>query len=232
MLFLPLVKISKMTKVAVLIPDRGDRKEFMDNCLRQLANQTLKPVRTQIMGAPPTSSACDITKRYRKGYEALSNSDIDLILFMENDDWYSTDYVETMVKYWRSAGRPQLFGINYRIFYNLRTSSWYKAQSHAQSIGATTAIVPRLNIDWPADDYPNTDTHLWKYGGLESKLFCPPKHLHIGMKHGIGKCGTPSHTQRLHQFTETSSILKETLDKESLNFFLQMHLRVVEKAVV
>lgn len=227
-----------MTRIAVIIPDRNDRPHFTANCIRQLEAQTLKPHILCHKNYDPESDDYDITQRYRRGYEELSQrDDVDLIAFMENDDWYSADYLATMVKYWKSSGRPQVFGLNHSIYYHLRLGKWMKMQHPHRADNAQTLILPRLEFDWCPDNEPFTDVHIWKKAidkntgkRLQCLTFSPPHPIHIGFKHGFGKCGTQSHTSRFNRFTQETQLLKETLDPDSLTFFLKAQVATMTAA--
>jgi hypothetical protein len=103
-------------RVVVIIPDRGDRPKFMMNCHRMMLAQTLAPVRIIHVDYPASSERPDITARYKVGYHVASGmADVDLIAFIENDDYYAPDYLEYVVKEWEKKGKPELFGLNYTI---------------------------------------------------------------------------------------------------------------------
>ena len=82
--------------IGVIIPDRGDRPKFLENCLRMLKAQTMQPTIIEIVNDAPFSDEKDITLRYRLGYERLRNKEIEVIALIENDDWYAPDYLEIM----------------------------------------------------------------------------------------------------------------------------------------
>jgi hypothetical protein len=90
-------------RIGVIIPDRGDRPEFLANCLRMLKRQTVKPVGIALINFPPTSNEKDITTRYRVGYSKWSASSCDVIALIENDDYYAPTYLEKMYKAWVAA---------------------------------------------------------------------------------------------------------------------------------
>ena len=100
-------------RIGVIIPTRGDRLMLLENSLRLLGKQTVKPDRVLVIDEEPKSDECDITYRYRTGYEKMT--DVDVIFFWEDDDWYIDDYIETMLKEWEKAGRPDLMGTRYTI---------------------------------------------------------------------------------------------------------------------
>jgi len=73
--------------------------------------QTMPPHEVELVNFPPMDPTIkDITARYRVGYETLRGK-VDCILFIENDDWYAPDYIETMVKEWERQNRPEILGV-------------------------------------------------------------------------------------------------------------------------
>ena len=90
-------------KIGVLIPTRGDRVKFLAQANKLLSKQTMKPHEVNIVNFKPSDGNKDITKRYRVGCNQLFNEKkCDLVIFWEDDDWYSNDYIETVFKSWLS----------------------------------------------------------------------------------------------------------------------------------
>lgn len=211
--------LQKKYKVGVIVPTRGDRPEFLKHCRYLISQQTLTPERVMFVDFEPESDQCDITKRYRFGYNAMRNFDFDVIAFMENDDWYSPDYLETMVREWENFGRPDLFGLTYTIYYNLRVFGYFKMQHYQRSSAMSTLIKPDLSFDWCPDHEPFTDVHL--FNTLRYKLWTPPKHICLGIKHGIGKTGGKSHVDRLYRYSTNGGVIDE--DKAFLKSIVEPH---------
>lgn len=214
-------------KIGVIIPTRGDRLVLLENALRLLGKQTVKPDRVLVVGEPPISDACDITYRYRTGYEKMT--DVDVIFFWEDDDWYIEDYIETMLTEWEKAGRPDLFGTRYTIYYHLKLKRYFTMR-HEDRASAMNTLIKSNNtrINWGRDDNPYTDTWLWGPGQPFSKkgLFTPVKVIAVGMKHGIGKSGGKGHRDTYHRFIhedERCSFLRSVIDEESYQFYLKVH---------
>ncbi len=208
-------------KVAVLIPTRGDRPLFIANCLRQLKKQTLQPEIIEVVDHTPYSKDCDITQRYRKGYDRLRKRSIDVIALIEDDDYYSPDYLEIITSEWVKQGRPDLFGTTYTIYYNIRNSEWLTFHHHTRSSAMSTLIAPDLNFKWCADHEPYFDIHIWNEI-KNRKLFQPNKHICLGIKHGEGLCGGQFHTDRQDRYENEDpekKFLIENMDKESFDFY-------------
>lgn len=206
--------------IAVLIPDRGDRPLFLKNCLRMLKAQTIQPTTTLIIDKKPESDQVDITYRYRIGYEALRNKGIDVILLWENDDWYASDYIETMLKYWESNGRPDILGLNHTIYYNILWRAYYTMHHTVRSSAMNTLIKPDLNFEWCVDNYAYTDIWLWKT--LTGIIVNPEKEICLGIKHGVGLCGGKAHVDARERYTDEDpefEYLKKIIDRESFDFY-------------
>jgi len=206
--------------IAVIIPDRGDRPKMLANCIRMMEGQTLKPY-IWLVDEKPKSELPDITYRYRTGYNFLSNPklDIDLIFFIESDDWYHHNYLYTMYSCWLSEGKPDLMGIDYTYYYHLKLRKYFKYGHAGRASMMNTCIVPGLTFKWPVDSYRFVDMYLWdKLRGL---TISPEKPISIGMKgHGEGMTGGTGHDSKLHRYVnEDNGFLEKYLDKESLEFY-------------
>jgi hypothetical protein len=214
-------------RIGVIIPTRGDRPKLLDNAIRMMLGQTLRPVHVEFVCDEPSSPTVkDITKRYRLGYERIQKAcpNLDLIALVEDDDYYRPEYLETMAAEWDKRGRPDLFGTTYTVYYHLRLRRWFIMNHLERSAAMNTFIRPGLSIDWCPDSEAYTDLHLWMRSNLKDKgkLFTPPTHLSIGMKHGIGLCGGKNHNDRLDRFVNcdaSGDFLRANVDESSLDFY-------------
>lgn len=211
-------------KIGVVIPTRGDRPEFFENCMRMLENQTVHVEWIQIMSYKPESDQKDITQRYRRGYEYFPDDcNVDVIAFIEDDDYYAPDYLETMVREWDAYGRPDIFGTNYTIYYHLKLKKYFTMNHPDRASAMNTLIKPGLKIKWPADSEPYTDMALWSQ--IKGQTFKPSKIISMGMKHGVGLCGGANHNDRLHRYkTDDNGFLKAHLDEKSFEFYSNVNL--------
>lgn len=210
-------------KIAILIPDRNDRPQLLANCLRMMKAQTLQPNVIEIVNDEPLSDACDITTRYRIGYDRLRNKGIDVIALIENDDYYAPNYLETMVNAWVKFGNPKLLGLNYTIYYHLKHRAWFTMYHDTRSSAMNTLIKPDMDFNWGIESDPYTDIHVWNLlGGV---VFKPDMHICLGIKHGTGKCGGHMHTTRDHMYLKHGTadpdhlFLKEHMSAECFNFY-------------
>jgi hypothetical protein len=209
-----------MTKVGIIIPSRGnERPEFIKNCFRQL-EPICHLVTIEHVDYNPLNNEVDITQRYKHGYNRLRGEGLDLIFAIENDDWYSHDYFKVMIEAWQNMGKPDLIGVDYTYYYHLKLKKYFKYDHPKQASMMCTAIKADLAIEWPKDNYPFTDMHLWRTMSSK-KLFRPHQPIAISMKgHGVGKTGGTGHEDRLQRYVnEDYGFLREHLDDESFKFF-------------
>lgn len=214
-------------KIGVLIPDRGDRPQFLAHMYRMLSNQTLQPHQMELINDPPLSDKCDITFRYRIGYAKFS--DVDVIAFIENDDWYSPHYLEKMAHAWDAAGRPDLFGTDFTIYYHLKLRKWIQMDHLSRASAMNTMIKPGLtSIHWPVDHDPFTDMWLWmrQDNRITKRLWHPSTPIALGIKHGVGKTGGKYHGDELAKYSgprghddQDQSFLQSIVDEESFKFY-------------
>jgi hypothetical protein len=230
-------------RVAVLIPDRGDRPTFLAQCLKMMERQTLRPVHIELVNDAPISDAVDITWRYRLGYERIGAS-VDVIAFIENDDWYHPQYLERIVGAWLKVGQPDMLGLDHTVYYHIVERAWFTMHHHTRSSAMNTLIKPNLDIKWPLDMDPYTDAWLWtrecfvpqmdvltQLSQLNIQWPMPGKAIIgsnfewcIGIKHGTGLCGGKNHTDNLHRYVNKDAKgawLKKVVGEEDAAFYLQ-----------
>lgn len=208
-------------KLGILIPNRkGERVRFLENLFRMIHAQTFQPSLIEVVDFEPTDEKCDITKRYRIGYEGLKGKGLDLIALMEVDDFYAHNYLEYMVSRWLECNKPLILGTSYTIYYHIKLFKWFKFEHFTRASAMNTFIVPDLQIHWPVDEEPYTDIHLWR--DIHGHIFTPEKHYSLGIKHGDGMVGGQNHTDRLERFEYDDrdfKLLSEVMDKDSFDFY-------------
>lgn len=208
-------------RVGVICPDRSDRPKFMEMFYRQLDRQTLKPERVEVVDYVPESFSCDITQRYRRGYDILRGKDLDVILFMENDDVYAPTYIEVMAENWLKYGKPKMLGLNYTIYYHLFIGKSFVFKHEKRSSAMSTLIRPDMDFEWCADSYAYTDSHLWKtVGGV---TFNPRKDIALGLKHGLSMTGGLWHRDNLERYKETNIDFRKLVGDEDFAFYRSLY---------
>lgn len=210
-------------KLGVLIPTRGDRTKFLSQAKNLLSKQTLKPDEINIVDFKPSDDKKDITKRYRIGCEQLFNEKkCDLVIFWEDDDWYSADYIQTIYNSWVQNNKPSLIGFGKTIYYHLFTKNYLIVNHPKKASACCTAVTKEiLNIKFPDDTYPYLDIELW--GQIPNRyVINTDKFYHVGFKHGIGLVGGGGHPNDWSKYDSNDNslnFLKSIIDSDSLEFY-------------
>lgn len=213
-------------KTGILIPTRGDRPRFLEFAKLQLKRQTRQPDEILIFDAPPQSDRPDITWRYRNGCRMLAERGVDVMLFWEDDDWYSPRYIENMVGAWEQNGRPDIFGLSGTIYYNIFTRKWAQFGHPGRASMMSTMMTARAleGLKWCADDYSFVDIHLWKTIKSRRDIDVAVPWC-IGIKHGIGLCGGGGHVNNwpsFKNFDPQFADLARFTDDPSVRFYTEL----------
>lgn len=215
-------------RIAVMIPNRGqDRQRFLEHCKYLLRQQTIKPDQILWLDYVPESDEVDITQRYRRGYDRLRGYNFDVIFMWESDDWYSPTYIETMLREWESAGRPEIFGPRTTEYYNLKIFEHFTMHHESRTSAMNTLIRADLNFTWPPDNEPYLDAWLWEGAQprLRGQLFTPSVPICLGIKHGDGMTGGNMHVDGLGHYhkhgqkDKDGSWLRSIVDLKSFEFY-------------
>jgi hypothetical protein len=212
-------------KTGVVIPTRGDRPKFLSQAKKLLNYQTKKPDETYIVDFPPVNGIIDITKRYHMGITHLTQTlKCDLVIFWEDDDWYSKDYIETISSNWVNYNKPDMIGFGKTIYYHLFTKKYIVINHPTKASACCTAVSKNiLNYKFPDDSHPYLDSFLWKQSS--NNIVLPVNNFqHIGFKHGIGMTGGGGHKTNWEKYNQDDTnldLLKNTLDTESMKFYLE-----------
>jgi hypothetical protein len=179
-------------RFALVIPTRGDRPKFIEQCKYLISKQTLQPTEIIWVDYPAKSSEKDITQRYRKGIEEAMEKRYEFVVFWEDDDWYHPNYLQWLISKWEAADKPDFFGVSETYYYHLGTGNANHDVHKNRSSAFCTLVKLPWTIPWPQDNYPFLDLHIFKnYPGM-----CIPFDGHIyaiGIKHGIGLSGGSGH---------------------------------------
>ena len=192
--------------IHAVIPTRGDRPDFVKFAVQQMESQTVKPDFINVVDYPPESDAVDLASRFKCGIQKSLEMGADLIFFIEDDDFYRPEYIETMLNLWTGAEKPDLFGLDVTIYYHLGLKMSGSVKHPGRASMYNTMITKDFDLSvWP-DENPNLylDIKIWKNSGSK-KAVTPKDTLCLGIKHGHGKCGGSMHApdRFLSMFRET-----------------------------
>lgn len=216
-------------KIGVLIPTRGDRPDFLIFALQQIEQQTRKPDFIEVVSDVPLSSKPDVTWRYRIGCDRLKAKGADIIVCWEDDDYYRPDYIERMIVGWENSNKPDLFGINSTIYYNITHQHW-DLYRHGHSSMMSTLIKASAigTFSWGDDNYSFTDMQLWTKTRLSKITMAVKEPLAVGIKHGHGLCGGGGHHWPVDKFKNADHDfikLGTWVTPEALNFYRAMAIK-------
>ncbi len=206
--------------VGCIIPTLNERPRLTEFVINRINQQTRKPDITLIIDYPNLNGSPDIAKRYKEGINILIGQKVDLIAFIEDDDYYPVTYIEELLGHWKANGMPDLIGCKQTIYYHiLRLQYLIVAPKHSSAF--CTAVGE--NVLWDVcDDYEAYyDVKLWKANkGVQVEFKNPP----IGIKHGIGRCGGGGHhNDKWYQTSdEDLSYLEKMMDPEAFEFYKSM----------
>lgn len=186
--------------VAVVTPHHdAKRSMFLDRLKLYMARQTRQPDQWIIVDDVVPFKP-DLTYRVKLGCQRAVANGADLILIMEDDDWYAPDYIEFMVNGWQRMGKPELFGIGYTLYCNIMHDLvWFSPHQGRASLMSTMVTAKAIsNYVWPKDNEIWLDIDLWKK--LKGKTVEPTKYYSVGIKHGIGLCGGVGHNKAFGKY--------------------------------
>lgn len=174
-----------MSKIVALVPTRGDRHKMLANMHRLMSLQTLPLYGMVVFDDPPVNpNEKDITYRYSNGLKRVFEQypDCELVALIEDDDYYSATYLETMYNKWIEHGRPSTFGMGDTYYYHIGINAWHH-QIHKERSSAFTTFMTREVMDWmrwPAPTYSFVDIDIWRQFPGPTIIVNPP--LAIGIK--------------------------------------------------
>ena len=216
-----------MTEPFTVITLTGGRPQTLALCKKYLARQTLLPSQWVVVDdgdtpVEPSSllipgvSLCYV-HRCRMPSDPLHTLTCNLkaamllvgterIIFMEDDDWYSPNYLKTL-----NAGfdtGAEIVGQCGTVYYRMRRRQWRDNHNYQHAslcaTGVSHTLFP-LVYEICEDNSPLVDLRLWKRTRKvsQSLLLNALPRLHVGMKELPGRPGTTSGwKQESHRYTE------------------------------
>ena len=218
----------EIPKIAVAIPTCSkERWKFVKNLEDRIKWQSRMPDLVMWVNFPKRGTKPDLSLRNKIAVQKAWEYQCDLVIFMEDDDYYPLTYIEEMEQAWLQAGRPILIGHNQTTYYHIGTRNIKEHSSHLKHASMfCTAVAPGINMEVCANDHLYMDLRLW--GGNKGVLISLPTPP-LGIKHGIGACETKAHqrngsTKWTKKDDVTLAYLRNWVDEESFEFYKQMML--------
>ena len=202
-------------KIGVITPTaHPDRRPFLEFLKERMRKQTRQPDHWEIVDFP-NDGHIDLSKRYKIGITELLNKGCDLILFMEDDDYYPLDYIEQMEKAWIEAGYPVLFGVAGTTYYYLQKDAFRYFKNPTHSSAFCSGVSKGVDYQKCGDHVRSFDLYLWSHNkGVRVEIPNKP----IGIKHGIGMTGKNYHAKE-NGFNATKEPFENLVDEQAYNFY-------------
>lgn len=212
-------------KVGVITPTCSpERKPFVDFLHKQMKRQTVQPNWWYIIDYPNETGQMDLTKRYKQAMNMAFNDGMDLVLFMEDDDYYPTTYIEDMVDNWIQAGMPHIIGVKHTVYYHLKNKRFriFNRDDHCSAF--CTGVAKGVKYDIAPDNSKMYDVKLWRANAnSRAQIELPIGRKPVGIKHGIGMTGGGFHNEA--RYPESShQTLADYVDKQALEFYNSLEL--------
>jgi len=207
-----------MKQGVTVITPTGDRPEAFALCWKYMMLQTVKPDEWIVMDdgttpckALPYHLACkSFVKIHRTKkpnepahtlpcqlLEALPFISYDMVLIMEDDDWYSPNYIERMTKL--QFSNTELWGQGQAVYYHLNGGYYEHGNTDRASLcqtGFKHFLIPLVEVvckDCVRLDSPFVDESLWRVAyvthQVQTELFFEPP-LCVGIKGMPGRKST------------------------------------------
>lgn len=183
---------------------------------------------THIRRAPasdPVSSFCGNL------IAALACVENDYVMFIEDDDWYRSDYIAQQVERLRRGGL--LAGEGRARYYNLQTASWHihdrRRQPRHSSLCQTamkSECIPRLISQLKRKPTKFIDKALWSWHASEDNRLEPESASCIGIKGVPGKnnlaLGDARASARCRNGDPHGSVLRKWIGDNDASLYLNM----------
>ena len=139
-----------------------------------------------------------------KIYHAFNNARIkgDAVAFIEDDDWYSPQYLERMVRAMQENSDAMLVGEGHALYYNVAHRWWWEHGNMKHASLCQTVVHKRgfmfVLRQCAFDKSPFLDVRLWRNTPTKH-IFAPPavnQRMLIGMKSMPGRAGIGSGHRR------------------------------------
>lgn len=206
-----------------LTPDRGDRPQFFEFCIKQLNKlNNSHPMNAYLMNDKPKNGEVDLVPRMRAGIEHAKKDGFKAVYVVESDDYYPANYFDQM-----GIGDYDFIGYQETIYYSLRNKTYgiWKHPNRSSLFCTAFKIAALENYVWPPNHYVFLDDHLWKWANQKKKKIKLLKsNPCLGIKHGIGKTGGKGHRMTFKNKDNDLSFLKSRVDEESFEFYTKLML--------
>jgi len=209
-------------KIGTVTPTLGNRPKFINFLKSRLERQTRKADYSVFVDYENTTGEVDIKERFVKGISECFDNGCDLVIMIEDDDYYPLTYIEEMTSAWEQLGKPNLFGVKTTTYYHIESNRFVNmAPAHCSAF--CSAVSKGANYSVGESGSPYYDIALWKANkGVQVDIMHPP----LGIKHGQGVCGGVGHNPNAPLYQKNTdkslTLLRQRVDAEAFDFYTQM----------
>lgn len=220
-----------------LLTPTGDRPEAFALCEKYMARQTIPYSKWVVMDDGELPTICTQGQQYLycpqfKGKGSLPAKlryafstglvTTDVAFFIEDDDWYAPQYLETMLGFLEP--QTEMIGEGCALYYNVRFRWWYD-HHNMQHASLCSTMVTHLGylkvIRACRPNVPFLDVPLWK-SSVHQRIFKPrPQRLVIGIKSMPGRkgygMGHRHHSENI-QYDVNFTLLRDLIGADADNY--------------
>jgi len=235
-------KVFDVTKKITCITPTGDRPEAFALTRKWIESQILKPDQWLVVDdgfvplpenlrqgieyirrEPKQGEGHTLTKNIQTVFPHIKG---DIILIIEDDDWYGPNYIYTM---YHQLLEHELVGEGFARYYHVPSAKYYRVENteHASfcQTGFTRSLLPIFQKSISGDPY--IDMRLWlKNGKGKGFLFFDPEdqlQLHCSLKGLKGRKGIGTgHNEKENYYTRdiNYTMLKRWVGEENANIYV------------
>lgn len=199
------------TPFTVITPT-GDRPEAFRLCCKYVKRQTVQPTEWIVIddGIHKTKASLPSYAKYIRRenmnkhkhslppqmIEAFKHVTTDIVIIIEDDDWYASNYCEYMLSLLHGI---QLAGIGQTVYYNVPERRYFQHDNNKHAAWCNTAfrtsLIPKIVKicqNCYRTGYPYIDLRCWRLISCLKKLDMSDPKITLGMKGLPGRLGTCS----------------------------------------
>lgn len=192
-------------KISLITPT-GGRPEAFNLCEHWISQQTVKPDEWIVVDDYPEATKTSMNQKVIRREPFWKNKEMtlpinlamgimaatgDIIFVIEDDDWYSSNYIESMIK---KIQNFDLVGEGLAKYYNIKTNFYYihNNLNHAglfQTVFKKEISKEIINLILSNKNEKYIDGLIWKFINRNKKIFISKSPLSIGIKGLPGRMG-------------------------------------------
>jgi len=215
-----------MSKWAAIIPTRGQqRKVFTGWAVHRAVQNGYDHV--YLIDYNPVDNLVDMYKRISVGVEQAIKDGCEFVSIIEDDDWYSIDYLKTLKKL---PPTWDIVGINHSTYYHLFSTGWKKMVHPGRAGLFCTSFRPEILDKLPDTKTAFLDLGWWRIANNNPKISTKliDTDLALGIKHGVGISGGNGHSMAYQTFDTRLQKLQSTVDKEAFRFYEKLREDLIQ----